>query len=390
MKIKSKKKTSKKVVKEESESVVKKENTDSSNNNAKTLLREIINHNIFFDKLVDQLGLGNPVLDKEDDDGYGDDDVYVIEENVKKFKKGQNEENRDTKRARLKQQNQLDLNNKHTSEDNEELLDAKDDADEEEKLAMDVEEVEHKEGSNEKTSIALSAQELRVKFQKKLESVSNYNPKTSQTVDSKKYKRNEEKKRKKEKQQKKQMAEKNKKSTPNKDENNKKAKIPSAADDLATIDFGKIEGIDQNKYYHEDNKSLAFADGGKKHLIHKLRDAEKKKEQIHKLQSSTETSQKDKAKEMQWNDTLKVASGEMRNNNDPMKLKKKIKQKLKKKEQSAKAWKARLEHQENAKMNRQKIRTHNLQQRKKGGSIGANLSKKRIAKDDNDDDDGKE
>jgi len=389
---------------------------DNPDDTTLTLLQEIINHNIFFDNLVDQLGLGiqsrqEEDSDEDDDDESIDDDVYEMEDtsNSKKFKKGQNEENRETKRARLKQKNNLDSvttdSAPNTSKDTEGTSKSKEDSNDnniELKESSTITEVAvTKEGDNDESTsnIALSAQELRDKFQKKLESVKNYNPKKSsnQSADDKRNKRNEEKKKKKEKEQKKKNIENNKKSntiTTQKDKDkklNETKKIPTAADDLATIDYGKIDGLAPKSYYHEDNKSLAYAEGGKKHLIHKLRDAEKKKEQIQKLQSSTDVTQKDKAKEILWDDTLKVASGEMRNNNDPIKLKKKIKQKLKKKEQSAKAWKERLERQENAKMERQKIRTHNLQQRKKGGSIGANLSKKRIAKDDaDDDDDGKE
>ena len=321
-----------------------------------------------------------------------DDEVYEIEEtsNSKKFKKGQNEENRDTKRARLKQKNNLDSitgdSANNTTKDTEGITETKDDKEKESSITPEV--VSNNEGDNVEntTTMASSAQELREKFQKKLESIKNYNPKGNQSADVKRYKRNEKEKKKKEKQKKNQVCG---TTTTQEEKKIKVKKIPTAAEDLATIDFGTIDGLTQKSYYHQDNKSLAYAEGGKKHLMHKLRDAEKKKEQIQKLQSSTDALKKDKAKEIQWDDTLKVASGEMRNNNDPTKLKKKMKQRLKKKEQSAKEWKARLEHQENSKNQRQKIRTHNLQQRKKGGSVGSNLSKKRIAKKE-DDDGGKE
>ena len=62
-------------------------------------------------------------------------------------------------------------------------------------------------------------------------------------------------------------------------------------------------------------------------------------------------------------------------------LKKAIKRKAKKKQKSQEAWKSRMEQTQEKMDERQKIRTHNVKQRAKGGAAGANLSKKRI-KDD--------
>ena len=76
-------------------------------------------------------------------------------------------------------------------------------------------------------------------------------------------------------------------------------------------------------------------------------------------------------------------SGE-RLKNDPNKIKKAMKRKANKKAKSALAWKSRMDKTKDAMKDRQKIRRHNLDQRKLGGVDGANLSKKRINKDEND------
>ena len=55
-----------------------------------------------------------------------------------------------------------------------------------------------------------------------------------------------------------------------------------------------------------------------------------------------------------------------------------MKRKAKKKAASVKAWGARVEQVKDAVSKKQQIRTHNLDQRKLGGSVAANLSSKRI------------
>ena len=64
-------------------------------------------------------------------------------------------------------------------------------------------------------------------------------------------------------------------------------------------------------------------------------------------------------------------------------LKKAIKRKAKKKAKSQEAWNSRVEQTKEKIDERQKIRTHNIKQRAIGGTTGANLSKKRIKDDDN-------
>ncbi len=72
----------------------------------------------------------------------------------------------------------------------------------------------------------------------------------------------------------------------------------------------------------------------------------------------------------------------LRKTNDPALLKKALKRKAKKKSASAKAWNSRVEKAKDAVVERQRIRSHNLDQRKLGGATAANLSSKRIVERD--------
>jgi hypothetical protein len=71
----------------------------------------------------------------------------------------------------------------------------------------------------------------------------------------------------------------------------------------------------------------------------------------------------------------------LRKMNDPAVIKKAIKRKAKKKVASAKAWNSRIEKVHDAVSERQRIRSHNIDQRKLGGATAANLSSKRIVTD---------
>lgn len=144
------------------------------------------------------------------------------------------------------------------------------------------------------------------------------------------------------------------------------------------MDFGKIDGLNSKPYYL-DNKSLRNNNGKKKNLHKLLREAEAKKEKITELMAGDE---KDKmeAKKIQWVDTYKKASGD-KAKRSPAQIKKKMKANEKKKAKSTKEWNVRLEQQNRAKQEKQKIRLNNIQKRKLGGSVGANLSKKRIVDD---------
>ena len=80
---------------------------------------------------------------------------------------------------------------------------------------------------------------------------------------------------------------------------------------------------------------------------------------------------------MEWGDTLRTAGGD-KTGESVQNIKKQMKRKEKKKAKSTKAWKDRIETVADKMMEKQNIRKHNLKERQKGGSDGANLSKKRI------------
>ena len=158
------------------------------------------------------------------------------------------------------------------------------------------------------------------------------------------------------------------------------SKAGTAAQDLAQMDFGRLTGLNPSAPNYKNNKALANLGSGK-NLEKILADAEQKKAKLEQLKRSENSEDKEKLAKMQWSDALKEASGE-RVKDDPAKLKNKLKRKAAKKAKSQKAWKSRTE-QTKQKMNeRQKIRSHNLDQRKVGGKAGSNLSSKKIAEDD--------
>jgi len=152
-------------------------------------------------------------------------------------------------------------------------------------------------------------------------------------------------------------------------------------DDLSTIDFGGLAGLNGAIPHRRDNKSLSNL-GKKKSLERLLEDAERKKERLKELKASEREEDKEKAKSIEWGDSFKAASGTTTKDTDPALLKKAIKRKFKKKEKSQKAWKSRMEQTRESIDERQKIRGHNLDQRRIGGAAGANLSKKRINDED--------
>lgn len=140
--------------------------------------------------------------------------------------------------------------------------------------------------------------------------------------------------------------------------------------DISALDYGRISGLQQN-----DRPVLDFKNNPK-NLKKIIADAEAKRQKLEELKKGS-LEEKEKASQMQWTDTFKEADGQ-RVKDDPSKLKKVLKRKEAKKKKSEKAWKSRMETAHKAVKERQKIRTHNLNARKKGGVIGANLSKKRI------------
>lgn len=154
------------------------------------------------------------------------------------------------------------------------------------------------------------------------------------------------------------------------------------ARDLKRLDFGRLAGFesDQTKNYLEANKALSGLVKNKG-LQKMLTEAEEKQQKLDSLKDGTEE-EKERAKMIQWKDALKEADG-VRVRDDTTKIKKALKRKAVSKKKSQKAWKSRMEQQQEHSKNRQTIRQHNLKQRTRGGSAGANLSKKRIV--DNED-----
>ena len=154
----------------------------------------------------------------------------------------------------------------------------------------------------------------------------------------------------------------------------------SRAADLAQLDFGRLAGLNEGpssvkKNYEQSNKALQNLSKSKN--LHKmLADAEAKRDKLEELKQGNEEDQA-KARQMQWSDTFKEADGQ-RMKDDPAKLKKQLKRKAAKKAKSQKAWQSRTAQTDKKLQDKQKIRQHNLQARKQGGQVGANLSRKEI------------
>lgn len=152
-------------------------------------------------------------------------------------------------------------------------------------------------------------------------------------------------------------------------------------EDLKHVDYGIISGLntDSKKNYLEANKALS-SKGKNLHKI--LADAEAKQQKLQALKNSTDARDKEKAAALQWSDTFKEADG-VRVKDDPAKLRRAVKRREAKRAKSQKAWKTRMEQQSEKAKNRQQIRQHNLQTRKQGGAAGANLSRRKIADAEN-------
>lgn len=229
---------------------------------------------------------------------------------------------------------------------------------------------------------------LRAKLQAKISNQQGQRPLNSDQVSKRAARRAEKQKRHEE-------AAKRKKSSTSKVDSSRNDKtnykIGSAVDpseDLANLDFGRLAGLNKGgtANYLAANKSLGNL-SKTKNLKKMLADAEAKQQKLEQLKKGTEE-EKAKAAEMQWTDTLKEADGQ-RVKSDPSKIKKVLKRQVTKKAKSQKAWKTRLEQVKEKKDDRQTIRNHNLDARKKGGAIGANLSKKKIISDEDKKEGGK-
>lgn len=169
-----------------------------------------------------------------------------------------------------------------------------------------------------------------------------------------------------------------------------KASKKSAAEDLATIDFQSLAGLKPKMDAAFNDKSLNPKTANKKKSLEKLlADAERKQQRLKELKASSDKEDREKAQNIEWGDALKTAEGKnIRKTTDPKLIKKEMKKRAKKKAASAKTWGDRVEQVNEQKDKRQQIRSHNLDARRQGGALGANLSSKRIKGADDDEDGG--
>ncbi|KAL7478700.1 hypothetical protein ACHAW6_004456 [Cyclotella cf. meneghiniana] len=393
------------------------------------LLAELVSHNEFFDSIVNMIPANLYVA------GHSGNDAYHS-----KYLKGQNKESKEAKRARNKiakrekfdpekvettLQTKKRLQREQEDEDdrddgNDRVVFEEDDGDDGENDA-DQKHLNKKSSRNKNTttdnkSYASRIETLRAKLHAKMaqkrvasgisegdNGAAPLTSTTSPTLVSKRAARRAEKRKRQE------AAKQRKKSAPasssgqdksdpqrvmnlggskfNEPTSSKMAPEVSAADDLANIDYQSLAGLKPKLDPKFDDKSLN-PKVKKKSLEKLLADAERKQQRLKELKQSSLEEDKEKAKNLEWGEALKVAGGaNVRKTNDPKLLKKALKRKAKKKAASAKAWGARLDQAKEAQNKKQQIRSHNLESRKLGGAVGANLSSKRIVEKD---EDGKE
>lgn len=369
----------------------------------KAILKELEQHNTFFDNLVDMIPAKLYVADNSGDGVYN-----------AKYKKGQFKESKESRRARNKKlmKNKFNPSKESTLEEKERL-----EKEEYENDSSSDDEMEHIQDDHEeeldsstpKGSLPPPSafnpnqsriEQLRARLHAKLEEKRSSRPGLSGNSDTMVSKRAA---RRAEKQRKIELAKKrnaNASSGSTQTGRKKSEKIvlvkdlggskisdtenkASIGDDLSGIDFGGIAGLknDLTGNYSEANKSLKNK-GKKKSLESLLAEAEAKKERLRQLKQSDDIEDKEKAKKIVWGDTLKAASGVRMTEANPALLKKAIKRKARKKEKSQESWRSRMEQTKESMDERQRVRNHNVAQRNLGGAAGANLSKKRIKDDD--------
>jgi len=342
-------------------------------------LRELQEHNDFFDSFVDMFP----------------DEVYVTSNRVEdrynsKYFKGQNKKSQETRRAKAKTNKRAKLNSaeeetttNETTDSQQTLIEDKTEKITDTGFLADISNTDKPADSlkptdspkpKEISSSSSRIEALRAKLHAKLAEKRGNRPTNSNSVSKRAARRAEKQKRQEE-------AKKRKAGTKVDTLSVKQyivGKDPSKETDLAKIDFGKLAGLDKHRQ-HTDNKSLANLNK-KKNLQKMLADAEEKKKRLEELKRSDLDVDKEKADKIVWTDALREASGK-RTKDDPKKIKKVIKQKIAKKEKSAKAWKNRMQQTKQKMDDRQKMRSHNLDKRRQGGAVGANLSKKRIVEE---------
>jgi len=337
------------------------------------LLKELQDHNDFFDSLVEIFPVKVYLTSYSVNDKYNS-----------KYFKGQHKSSQEVRRAQAKTNKRIKLNPTVAEEETTSTTKTTTTTEPPESRHTSDATFASKDSKQKLTNDELSLssspssriEALRAKLQAKLASKRCKRPSSSNNISKRAARRAEKQRR--------QEEAKNRRPTDKVDSMTIKqyiiGKDPSPQKDLANIDFGKIAGLEKKKQF-ADNKSLSNINK-KKNLQKMLADAEEKKRRLVELKQSGD---KEKVDKMAWSDALKEARGE-RIKDDPRKLKKTLKQRINKKEKSAKAWKARLQHTKQKMDDRQSIRTHNLQKRREGGSVGANLSSKRLVNKTEEDD----
>ncbi|GAX18702.1 hypothetical protein FisN_10Hh084 [Fistulifera solaris] len=344
---------------------------------SRQMLSELKEHNDFFDMIVDMIPSKLYIAGQSGDDFNPKNPYY----------RGVTEGSKEARKAAAKagKRRKLDPEQAETTTRKKEQLEsekfvARDDED-------DAEEPEDSRVPEPVVSPHQSRIEaLRAKLQAKIASQQGQRPSNPDQV-SKRAARRAEKQKRQEEAAKRKKASSSKVDTRDNKTNYRMGSTVDPAEDLAKLDFGRLAGLNkaESSNYLAANKALGNL-SKTKNLKKMLADAEAKQQKLEQLKKGTEED-KAKAMEMQWSDTLKEADGQ-RVKSDPSKIKKVLKRKAAKKAKSQKAWKTRLEQVKEKKDERQTIRNHNLDARKKGGAIGANLSKKKIVKD-GDQDSGK-
>lgn len=344
------------------------------------LLKELEENNAFFDELVDMIPAKLYVAGNSGDDAYNP-----------KYYKGQHKESKEARRARSKaaKRAKFDPEQAETTTQVKERL-AREEGLELQDLpatpslvsAPPTPATTPTNTSSTTTSTPSSAsriEALRAKLHAKLAEKRGQRPSDPNVVSKRAARRAEKQRRQEEAKAKKQRALSQVKDASKKNYTLKTATTSSSQDasaDLATMDFGKLAGLNATPKNFINNKSLAHLSGQKKKqsLEKLLKDAEEKRQKLEEFKKSGDTQKADK---LLWSDALKEASGD-RVKDNPAKLKKAIQKKQAQKKKSQKAWKSRMEQTQEKMQERQKIRSHNLEKRRVGGAVGANLSNKRI------------
>ena len=346
----------------------------------KNLLADLMDNNDYFDELVDVIPKKLYLKGESGDDHNS------------KYYKGQSKESKEARRAKIKQlkREKFDPAKAETTSQAKARLGGVHalpqipQTQQSNSAAPSATKSPGSKGSNGKDDEKMSRIEaLRAKLQAKLAEKRGNRPTDPNTVSKRAARRAAKKKR-----QEEAIRRNKKKATSNAENNNgsyKRLKLSAASAgmldpsaDLAQMDFGRLSGLNPvpNGNYSEVNKALKNL-SKTKNLEKMLADAESKKQRLEELKKSDRPEDKEKAANIEWGDAIKEADGR-RVKDDPAKIKKALKRKAAKKLKSAKAWKTRMDVTKSKMDDRQKIRNHNLSRRKMGGSVGANLSSKRI------------